>query len=171
MAKQDIIDTSDVIVRIWGYRYPVSLGGTLLNQSWRGGQFVTFIDDWTVDVADPINWEGFLVRSSFGEEGCMRLQSWNPQVTKGIPMIIYGSYDFMFYETMSVNMRRAAQGLPPLGPPALPAQILTYNISDPVYVSLNGLLTNEQELPGAERAGTAAALPATNRGYLGFIFS
>ena len=168
---KNFIDKPDVNVINWGYRYPAILGGSLINQDWRGGTFVTFIDDWTLDRAGPENFVGFLLRSSAGQEGSRVLQSIKPQVTKGIALLVFGTYEFLFYETESVNLRRQKQGLSLLGAPALSPQTLTYNINENLYVSSNGLLTKEQETSGAERIGRVSAKPRTNGGYLGFMWS
>lgn len=165
-----IIDRADVQVIVWGYRYPVKIGGSLLNRPWRGGTFVRFVGDFTVDLATPEEWNGFLVRSSFGEEGSRSLTSINPQKTGSVALCVFGAYEFLHYETESINLRRAKQGLPALPAPALPAQLLTYSINDMLYVSSNGLLTNEIEVDDPKGVGNVMALPATNQGYLGYAF-
>jgi len=170
LGKNIIIDKNDVQVIVWGYRYPIKIGGTLMTQPWRGGTFVKFISDFTVDRATPDEWNGFLVRSSINEEGCHTLVSTNSQKTIGQTLCVYGAYEFLQFETESVNQRRAKQGLASLGAPALPAQILTYSINQMLFVSSNGLLTNEEEVVGALSVGYVMATPPTNQGYLGFVF-
>lgn len=157
------------VVQLFGaeYYYPCEPDSVLMGAGWVGGQWIrmqrmtTYPDGneirvrRVVEKALPDDPSFFLLRGSL--EGTDQYTSFYPGRTGIATIGVYGQYLFKYYETLDL----AERTVPGSG------STLVYVMNQDLYVSSNGLLTNEDETGTARTVGVLIGLPSDNNGYLG----
>lgn len=164
----EIVRARDVIMLFKGDSYTVTLSDDLINQGWPGGQGVMWTpgvnDERTVTFSDG-RYGGFLIWGSEEESDRLTAMTDSQQAYRYATMFAGGSLmSTSTYERYTWASRQAG----PLVP-------LVYAPNDPLYFSLRGWWTKEDEatLSGAPYApnfftGFVAQVPkASNNFYLG----
>jgi hypothetical protein len=148
--QSDPSASSDVMLMVGGERYTVVAGPVLRRNKWRGGIFVMFAPsnegDFVVERSDGTAVAGYMLNQSefyyplpppYGDGPGSPQNLTSYQYTEGVggqnvvTMVLGGRAYFKQYETISLvgGVRN--------GPP------IVYSLNDNLYVSENGLLTNE----------------------------
>ena len=140
---------------------------TLKNIGWVGGLWVRYavvssLQDGnsirikrTVEQAGPNTPVGFMLRGSY--EASVKFTGRNPGETGTTTVASAGQFLFKYYETMNL----AERTMPGTG------SSLIYQLNESLYVSSNGLLTNENETGTARSVALCSGLPIDNNYYLG----
>jgi len=140
---------------------------TMKNVGWNGGLWVCYTSMTSysdagnirvrraVDKASPNNPIGFILRGS--QEASDQYTSQWPGRTGVISIFNQGQFLFKYFETLN----KAERDIPGSGAP------LVYALNQSLFVSSNGLLTNENETGTARVVAICAGLPAQNNGYMG----
>ena len=157
IQNSSLSEVGDVELMFPGDRFPVTVGPTLRETGWRGGQFVKYVagtTDWTVGVSDGNGAAGFLLfqseyysllqPGSFGSNGEAVVgspENWISHQSKPIggnntaTMVSGGTRAFFkAFETVALNGGGARAGGP-----------ITYALNEPLKVSERGLLCNDSD--------------------------
>lgn len=143
----------DLQVLIPGDTLPVTPGPIMRRTRWVGGVYVMFVspidvNDWLVEVSNGITAAGFIMspsenyqdpRGGGGYRNWTSMQPSNRELTTlasgaSTQTMVAGGGRFLFkhYETISLTALGVRTGPP-----------LVYNLNDNLYVSENGLITND----------------------------
>jgi hypothetical protein len=164
----EIIRSRDCVIRVKDDAYTVAVDSTLVSLGWPGGQGVMWVgsvdDEFLVTFSNG-HYGGFLVWGS-DEAGDDFASSTRNQPHYQFATMFSGA---AIISTTSYERYTLASRLVP------PLVLLTYNVNQPLYLSLRGLWTNEDELTISANptapcplAGVLAQIPkASNRFFLG----
>lgn len=134
----EIARTRDVIIFRKGDTFPVKVANSMVLGGWGGGQGVQWVssgtDEFAVSYSDGIP-NGFLLWGS--DEDSDRFTS----TTMNQPAYQFAVMGFGGWVVSVKNFERYTLASR-LSPPLVP---LTYSSSDPLYFSLRGLITKEDE--------------------------
>ena len=146
---------------------PYKVSSTMLSTGWVGGTWckydtaISFRDgsairvDRTLGVGGPMTAIGFILRASYEETD--QYTSFYPGKTGVVTVCQTGHYLFKYFETLDLAERTTPGS----------GSALVYSLNQNLYVSSNGLLTNEIETASARVIGYCSGVPADNDNYLG----
>lgn len=172
-SKSGVNNNLDVRILQKGFHVNVEVGTGLRGTGWVGGQFVTYAGTSApmgktgreVGIVEKIpgtgNVAGFLVFSSSNSvnDRPEYLTSFRPEQT-GVAAICRDAGKYAFYQFETANAAKRAN--------PLAGADLVYALNDALYISDNGLLTNEDQFtPNSVRVGHVfhvpdATVPAQN---------
>ena len=136
----DLIRGRDCVIWVRDLMFPVAVDPVMLQGGWPGGQGVRWVDsdtdEFTVTYADGRG-NGFLICGS-DESAEQYISTTRTQIVYGYAVCAVGD---ALISTSSYEKYTYASRLG--GPPYVE---LTYTLNEPLYFSLRGLWTNEDEL-------------------------
>lgn len=147
-----MLTSGDLDILLQGDRFPVAAGPVLRSTGWRAGLWVKYVPDendvnnFTVEQSEGIYATGFLligsenykVPSAYANErnytSYQNIGIHAEASGASVLTLIAGGGRFLFrvFETVALNGQGQRSGGP-----------ITYNLNDSLYVSENGLLTND----------------------------